>query len=428
MKLTELTNVKRLCYYLECIDCGAEYSSLEVVYTCRKCEGLLSVEYDKSEIPSGLDKTWGRRSLSVWRYLELLPVEDKEKIVSIGEGGTSLNRCQKLSEILGLKELYVKNEGENPTGSFKDRGMTVGVTKALELGMNRVACASTGNTSASLAAYAAKAGLECIVLIPSGKVAFGKLTQAIIHGARVIQIRGNFDEALKIVREICLTHKVYLLNSLNPYRLEGQKTTAFEIRDQLSRGVPDKILVPVGNAGNISAIWKGFKELYELGLSESLPEMVGIQAEGAAPIANSIKQGLETVMFVEKPETLATAIRIGSPVNWKKAVRAIEDSGGLVETVSDNEILEAQRLLAQCEGLFVELASAASVAGLKKLVSMGLIDKEERVVCIATGHGLKDPDVVLRQCPKPVETEATVDSVARILSSREKPVVLVSVS
>lgn len=358
----------------------------------------------------------------------MLPVEDKKKIVSIGEGGTSLNRCQKLSEILGLKELYIKNEGENPTGSFKDRGMTVGVTKALELGMNRVACASTGNTSASLAAYAAKAGLECIVLIPSGKVAFGKLTQAIIHGARVIQIRGNFDEALKIAREICLTHKVYLLNSLNPYRLEGQKTTAFEIIDQLSRGVPDKILVPVGNAGNISAIWKGFKELHELGLSKSLPEMVGIQAEGAAPIANSMKQGLEAVKFVEKPETLATAIRIGSPVNWKKAVRAIKDSGGLVETVSDNEILEAQGLLAQCEGLFVEPASAASVAGLKKLVKMGLIGNDEKVVCIATGHGLKDPDVVLRQCPNPVEAEATVDSVARILASHEEPVVLVSAS
>jgi len=420
--------VKRPYYYLECIDCGAEYSSFEVVYTCHKCDSLLSVKYDKSEIPSSLDKTWARRSLSVWRYLELLPVEDKKKIVSIGEGGTSLNRCQKLAKVVGLRELYVKNEGENPTGSFKDRGMTVGVTKALELGISRVACASTGNTSASLAAYAAKAGLECIVLIPSGKVAFGKLIQAIIHGARVIQIRGNFDEALKIVREICLTHKVYLLNSLNPYRLEGQKTAAFEIRDQLMRRVPDKVVVPVGNAGNISAIWKGFKELYEMGLSEGLPEMVGIQAEGAAPIANSVKQGLEAVKFVEKPETLATAIRIGSPVNWKKAVRVIEESGGLVETVSDSEILEAQRLLAQCEGLFVEPASAASVAGLKKLVKMGFIDRDEKVVCIATGHGLKDPDVVLKQCPKPVEAEATIDSVTRILASHEKPAVLVSAS
>jgi len=321
---------------------------------------------------------------------------------------------------MGLKSFSAKIEGENPTGSFKDRGMTVGVTKALELGMERVACASTGNTSASLAAYAAKAGLECVVLIPSGKVAFGKLTQAMIHGARVVQILGNFDEALKIIREICLTHRIYLLNSLNPYRLEGQKTAAFEIRDQMNGQVPDKIVVPVGNAGNISALWKGFKELRELGLTESLPEMVGIQAEGAAPIADSMKQGLSEVQFVESPETVATAIRIGSPVNWKKAVRAVKESDGLVETVSDKEILEAQKLLAQYEGLFVEPASAASIAGLRKLVRMGLVDKDEKVVCIVTGHGLKDPNIVLRRFPRPIEVEATVDSVIRAITSEEQ--------
>ncbi len=419
------TDVNMPCCHLECIDCGARYGPNDVVYTCRKCGGLLSVEYEKSDIPPALDRVWAKRSLSVWRYLELLPIEDTGKIVSLGEGGTNLNKCLRLSEEIGLKEVYVKSEGENPTGSFKDRGMTVGVTKALELGMKRVACASTGNTSASLAAYAAKAGLECIVLIPSGKVGFGKLTQAIIHGARVIQVKGNFDEALKIVREICLAHRVYLLNSLNPYRLEGQKTAAFEIRDQLDRQAPDKVIVPVGNAGNVSAIWKGFIELHELGLIETLPKMVGIQAEEAAPIANSLKLGLSEVRFVEKPETVATAIRIGSPVNWKKAIRAVEESDGLVETVSDKEILEAQKLLAQCEGLFVEPASAASVAGLKKLVRMGLIEKDERVVCIATGHGLKDPDVVLGQCPKPVEVEATVDSVAQILTSEARQPALV---
>ncbi|RJS75754.1 threonine synthase [Candidatus Bathyarchaeota archaeon] len=408
----------RFCCFLKCIECGQEYSPQEVIYTCHKCGGLLSVEYEKSKIPSDLDEIWKKRPLSVWRYAELLPIRNKEKAVSLGEGGTNLNRCKRLSEKLGLKRLYVKNEGENPTGSFKDRGMTVGVTMALELGMKKVACASTGNTSASLAAYAAKAGLECFVLIPSGKVAFGKLTQAIIHGAKVIQIRGNFDEALKIVREICSKHLVYLLNSVNPFRLEGQKTAAFEIRDQLSGEAPDKLIVPVGNAGNISAIWKGFKELYEQGMIERLPQMIGIQAEGAAPIANSLKHSLTTVKFVKNPETVATAIRIGAPVNWKKAVRAVKESCGFMETVSDAEILEAQKLLAQYEGLFVEPASAASVAGLAKLIQMGQIDRDETVVCIVTGHGLKDPDIVLKRFRKPVEVEATTEAVVQAMTSK----------
>jgi len=406
-------------YYLECIDCGAEYNPDMVIYTCHKCGGLLAVKYDFSRIPSNLDEKWMNRGLSVWKYAELLPIEDKKKIVTLGEGGTSLNKCVNLSEKIGIKEFYAKNEGENPTGSFKDRGMTVGVSKALELRMKKVICASTGNTSASLAAYAAKAGLECMVLIPSGKVAFGKLTQAIVHGAKVVQIKGNFDMALKIVQEISLKRPVYLLNSVNPFRLEGQKTVAFEIRDQLDGQVPDKLIVPVGNAGNISAIWKGFRELHELGLTERLPQMVGIQAEGAAPIAYSVKHGLKEVKFVEKPETVATAIRIGSPVNWKKAINAIKESDGLVETVSDSEILEAQRMLAQHEGLFVEPASAASVAGLVKLAKMGLIDKDEKVVCVLTGHGLKDPEIVLKKFPAPIEVEATSEAVEKLMAPSE---------
>jgi threonine synthase len=420
--------MKEPYYYLKCIECSTEYDARQVMYTCPKCDGLLSVEYDLPKVPSNLDKEWAKRALSVWKYAELLPVEDKKKIVTLGEGGSSLNMCHNLSERIGIKGFYAKNEGENPTGSFKDRGMTVGITKALELRMERVTCASTGNTSASLAAYAAKAGLECIVLIPSGKVAFGKLTQAIVHGAKVIQIKGNFDEALKIVCQICLAHPVYLLNSLNPFRLEGQKTAAFEIRDQLGDQVPDKLVVPVGNAGNISAIWKGFKELRELGLIDEHPQMVGIQAEGAAPIANSLRRKLSGVEFVKKPETVATAIRIGSPVNWKKAVRAVEESGGLVETVSDMEILEAQRLLAQHEGLFVEPASAASVAGLMKLVNMGLVDKDEKVVCILTGHGLKDPDIVLKRFPQPIEVEATKKAVLQVISTGRKQVLQVVAS
>ncbi|MBS7624532.1 threonine synthase [Candidatus Bathyarchaeota archaeon] len=404
-------------YRLKCIGCGAEFPPNTIIYKCSSCGELLSVEYNNDLMSPEISLRWASRPLTVWRYIELLPISDSSKMVSLGEGGTSLNRCVRLGCELNLKNLYVKNEGENPTGSFKDRGMTVGVTKALELDMKRVACASTGNTSASLAAYAAKAGLECIVLIPSGKVAFGKLVQAIIHGARVIQVKGNFDEALRIVEELCLTQPIYLLNSINPYRLEGQKTIAFEIWDQMGHKVPDKVIVPVGNAGNISAIWKGFKELYMAGLIEKLPEMIGIQSEGAAPIANFIKGGLKEMRFVERPETIATAIRIGSPVNWKKAVKAIKESGGLAETVSDEEILSAQALLARREGIFVEPASAAAIAGLIKLADMKLIDRDETVVCILTGHGLKDPDIVLRQFPKPVEIEADLEALIKIFAS-----------
>jgi len=407
-------------FHLECIDCGAHYSPDHVIYTCNRCGGLLSVEYDLSEIPENLDLLWKKRELNVWRYRELLPIKSEDIKISLGEGGTSLNRCVRLSRDLGLRNLFVKNEGENPTGSFKDRGMTVGVTKALEIGMRKVACASTGNTSASLAAYAARAGIECIVLIPSGKVAFGKLTQAIIHGAKVIQIIGNFDEALKIVRKICLSHPIYLLNSLNPFRLEGQKTTAFEIRDQLGGEAPDKIVVPVGNAGNISAIWKGFVELHKLGLIENTPQMIGVQAEGAAPIANSLEKGLCEIQFVDNPETVATAIRIGSPVNWKKAVRAVKESNGLVEKVSDEEILEAQRILARMEGLFVEPASAASIAGLIKIAKRGLIEKDETVICILTGHGLKNPNIILRRFPRSIEVEATEEAVINVIMPKKE--------
>lgn len=404
-------------YYLKCIGCGKEYSPEKVIYTCTICGDLLSVEYHYDQIPPNPEKQWKKRPLSVWKYRELLPITDEKKIVTMGEGGTNLHPCRKLANILGLKELYAKNEGENPTGSFKDRGMTIGVTKALELEMKRVACASTGNTSASLAAYAAKAGIKCTILIPSGKVAFGKLAQAIAHGADVIQIRGNFDDALRIVRELCNIHPVYLLNSVNPYRIEGQKTIAFEIMDQLGY-VPDKIILPVGNAGNISAIWKGFTELHHLDMIDSLPQMIGIQAEGAAPIAKAVKTGIDIVEPWKKPETLATAIRIGAPVNWKKAVKAIRDSKGLAETVSDQEIIEAQKLLASREGIFVEPASAASIAGLKKLVLSGEIDRDEKFVCITTGHGLKDPEIIMEKYAQPVEVEANLGSVEQLLGLR----------
>jgi threonine synthase len=336
---------------------------------------------------------WRARPLSVWKYRELLPVNDRY-ITSLGEGGTGLHYCARLGRQLGLKWLYVKNEGENPSGSFKDRGMTVALSKARELGKRRMLCASTGNTSASLAAYSARAGLECIVLIPRGKVAAGKMVQVMIHGAKIFQIDGDFDQAMKMAVELTDRRKnFYLMNSINPFRLEGQKTLAYEVNDQLEGKKPDAVILPVGNGGNISAIWKGFTEFQQLGITKSRPRMIGIQAEKAAPIARAVKRHQEKIKPVSNPQTLATAIRIGSPVNWPKVLRAVGESDGAAETVTDREILEAQKTLASKEGIFVEPASAASIAGLKKLRDSGEIDRSDLIVCVTTGHGLKDPSV-----------------------------------
>ncbi|OYT33152.1 threonine synthase [Palaeococcus sp. (in: euryarchaeotes)] len=379
---------------LKCIECGKEYDPKEARYRC-ECGGLLEVLVDLDEVENVFDG----KNITLWKYESFIPVE---KRVSLNEGGTPLYRLENLQKELEMRELYVKNEGANPTGSFKDRGMTVGVSKALELGMDKVICASTGNTSASLAAYSAKAGIKSYVLIPSGKIALGKLAQAIVYGAKVVPIRGNFDDALRVVVEASKELGVYMLNSINPFRLEGQKTIAFEIFDQLGF-VPDKVILPVGNAGNISAIWKGFKELYEIGFIDKLPQMIGIQAEGASPLAKAFKEG--TFKPFEKPETVATAIRIGNPANWKKALKAVEESKGLLESVSDREILNAQKLLASKEGIFVEPASASSLAGLIKLRDIIEIEDDESVVLITTGHGLKDPNIILEnfRLPEPIE-------------------------
>lgn len=401
----------------ECINCGTRYPTDEIIYFCRKCGDILEIKLDYDLTKDVLKKSgWRKKPLSVWRYKDLMPINDALKIVTLNEGGTGLHKCNRLGKELGLNHLYVKNEGENPTGSFKDRGMTVGVTKAVELGAKSVICASTGNTSASLAAYAAKAGLQCAVLIPSGKIAYGKLAQAIIYGAKVIQVRGNFDQALDIVFKLSEKHRdIYLLNSINPFRIEGQKSLGFEICEQLDNKPPDRLIVPVGNAGNISAIWKGFTEFHNLGFVKTLPKMTGIQAVGAAPIAEAIKSGSSEIKTVSAPETIATAIRIGAPVSWKKAINAIRDSGGTAETVTDEEILEAQRTLSRLEGLFVEPASASSIAGLRKLVENGTIDKNSRVVCVTTGHGLKDPDTAIKMSEKPLEVDAEVAAIEQAL-------------
>ncbi len=406
--------------HLECLKCAAKYDVTNIINTC-SCDGLLEIKYDFSDLDFKLE-TMTHIAPKVWKYRDLLPV--KVNPITLSEGGTPLYKCERLGEQLGLKELYVKHEGMNPTGSFKDRGMTIGVSRALELGMKTVACASTGNTSASMAIYAAKAGITALVLLPSGHVALGKIAQALMHGAKVLSIRGNFDDALTLIQKLCSEKGFYLLNSVNPYRLEGQKTIAFETVDQLisygKQRVPDRVVLPVGNAGNISAIYKGYKEFMELGVTDGVPMMTGIQAWKSAPIVEAIKNGAPDIKPVERPETVATAIRIGNPINAPKALNAIRESRGTAEAVTDREILQAQKELARLEGIGVEPASAASIAGLKKLVQIGIIDKSETVVCIATGHLLKDPETVIKSSHPPIEIAADMKSLYNALTNEQQ--------
>jgi threonine synthase len=342
----------------------------------------------------------------LFNYQELLPVTAKTPMFTMGEGDTPLVRVDTLARQVGCSELYFKLEGCNPTGSFKDRGMVVAIAKAIENGSRAVICASTGNTSASAAAYAAYNGLLPVIIIPKGKIAMGKLAQAIIFGAKTLLIDGNFDDALKAVLALTERHPVALVNSINPFRIEGQKTAAFEVVDFLGEA-PDYLFIPVGNAGNITAYWKGFTEYYNLGKAKILPKMMGFQAEGAAPIVRGYP--------VERPETLATAIRIGNPASWKKAAAARDESGGLIDMVSDSEILAAQKILATKGGIFGEPASAASLAGLLKLARQGQSFTGKRIVCVVTGNGLKDTDVALKDAPALVEVPADLKEIERVL-------------
>ena len=347
------------------------------------------------------------------RYREYLPVTDKTPVITLNEGNTPLIRSRNIEKMVGENtEVYLKYEGLNPTGSFKDRGMTMAVSKALEEGSKAVICASTGNTSASAAAYAARCGIKCVVLIPEGSIALGKLAQALIHGARVIAVKGNFDDCLKLVRAITDKYAITLVNSINPYRIEGQKTASFEICDALGEA-PDYHAIPVGNAGNITAYWKGYNEYRNKGKIKKLPKMIGFQAAGSAPIVRG--------HVVKDPKTIATAIKIGNPASWKKAEEARNESGGLIEMVTDNEILESYKVLASCEGVFVEPASAASVAGVLKKSKEGYFTrrtKDEgrrtiRIVCVLTGHGLKDPDRAIASIKKPKVVEAKLETVLK---------------
>ncbi|MGI5118721.1 threonine synthase [Marinactinospora thermotolerans] len=321
----------------------------------------------------------------VEEYRDRLPVTANTPVVTLLEGGTPLVPATRVSELTGC-EVFLKVEGLNPTGSFKDRGMTMAITKAAEDGAKAVICASTGNTSASAAAYAVRAGMTCAVLVPQGKIAMGKLAQALVHGAKLLQVDGNFDDCLELARKLSVDYPVALVNSVNPYRLQGQKTASFEIVDALG-DAPDVHCLPVGNAGNITAYWMGYKEYAADGVSTRTPRMFGFQASGAAPIVNG-----EPVL---QPRTIATAIRIGNPASWQSAEKARDESGGRIDAVTDRQILAAYRLLAAEEGVFVELASAASVAGLMQAVEAGRIERGSRVVCTVTGNGLKDPDWAL---------------------------------
>jgi len=346
--------------------------------------------------------------MSAWRgvietYREFLPVSASTPVVTLLEGNTPLVPAPRLAESTDPSlSIYLKCEGFNPTASFKDRGMTMAVSKALEAGSRAIICASTGNTSASAAAYAARAGIRAFVMVPRGAIALGKLSQAAIHGAKVLMVEGNFDQALSIVRQIAETHPVTLVNSVNPFRLEGQKTAAFEVVDQLGRA-PDYHLIPVGNAGNITAYWRGYREYHRAGHIKELPRMVGFQAAGAAPIYEN--------RIIEEPRTVATAIKIGNPANWGGALEALKDSSGWIDVVSDEEILRAYRMLAREEGIFMEPASAATVAGLVKMVKAGRFEAGSTLVLTLTGHGLKDPDTALESASRPTTVAPVLDVV-----------------
>ena len=339
-------------------------------------------------------------------YKSYLPITNKTPLITLNEGNTPLIKAEKIGEKLGGIELYFKYDGLNPTGSFKDRGMVMAVAKALEEGSKAIMCASTGNTSASAAAYAARSNIQCIVLIPDGNIALGKLAQALMYGAKVIAINGNFDDALKSVIDITNNYPITLVNSINPYRLQGQKTSAFEICDTLGKA-PDYLAIPVGNAGNISAYWMGFKEYKEKNIVSNLPKMIGFEAEGSAAIVKN--------KIIENPQTLATAIKIGNPASWKLAVNAANESKGFIDSVTDDEILEAYSMLAKEEGIFAEPASAASLAGIIKTYKAGKLKKGDIVVSVLTGNGLKDPDNAIKISNSPIKVENNIEKIRKVI-------------
>jgi threonine synthase len=380
-------------------DCRARFPIAEVIYNCPRCGSLLEVDLI-GQLPADIKSIWRQRRTcntpidqsGVWRYRELLPFGNADRAVTLREGDTPLLNAKKAAQYAGLDSITFKHQGYNPTGSFKDNGMTCGATQALRLGMRRVACVSTGNTSASMAAYAAAAGLDAIVLIPHGNISYGKLAQALEYGARTLQVEGaNFDQILALVRLLAEKLGIYLLNSINPFRIEGQKTIVFEMLDQRDWNPPDWIVLPGGNLGNVSAFGKALRELQQHGLISRLPRLAVIQAEGAAPFYDYWRSG--QFLKVEHPETLATAIKIGDPVSYPKAQREIACTNGVVEKVTETEIADAKAIIGRA-GIGCEPASAATLAGIKKLVAAGAVQKDADVVAVLTGHVLKDPDYI----------------------------------
>ncbi len=401
-----------------CIEhaCGALYDLNERLYVCPRCGGLLEITQQRAVAfdAATLRDVWTTRLTSfdardrsgVWRYRELLPFAADAPVVSLAEGNTPLYDAPRATRYCELRHmLQLKHQGCNPTGSFKDTGMTAAVTQALVLGARIAVCASTGNTSASLAAYAARAGLRCAILVPRGQVSSGKLAQSLDYGAAVLELDGNFDDCMRVVRELAEDESVYLVNSINPFRIEGQKTVAFELAQQLGWRMPDHVVVPGGNLGNSSALGKGFAELFELGVIDRLPKLSVVQAEGAAPFARMFESVADqssshehdqpmTLAPVKHPQTLATAIKIGAPVSWQKALRAVEQTGGRVLSVSEQEIADAKAVIGR-DGIGCEPASATTVAGIKRMVAQGEIGRDESVVAVLTGHVLKDVDYVI---------------------------------
>jgi len=377
----------------------------DAVYVCARCGDLLEIERsdDSAFKAEALRAIWRERRMShdirdrsgVWRFREFLPFDDGVEVVSLGEGNTQIYEAPRCAEYCGIDALRLKHQGNNPTGSFKDTGMTVALTQARKLGMRRVVCASTGNTAASLAAYAARAMMECMIMAPAGQVSAAKLAQALDYGAKVQEIEGNFDACMRAIRELVEDGSAYLVNSINPFRIEGQKTVAFELAEQLEWQSPDHLVVPGGNLGNSSAFGKGFRELVAAGLLNRQPQITVVQAEGASPFARLYRESASQIVDEEHPQTLASAIKIGAPVSWKKAWSAVRDTGGRVITVSEQEIADAKAMIGR-DGIGCEPASATTVAGIRKLVKEKVIKKDESVVAVLTGHLLKDTDYVIK--------------------------------
>jgi threonine synthase len=404
-------------YELHCISCGKQVKEAESSTRCPACHKPLDVRYDFGYIRSRLNRYSLRTSpIKALKYLDFYPLLDLDLVVSMDEGGTPLYRCTRLAERMGLRHLYIKNEGANPTGAFKDRGSLVELTKAKEQGAKAVCVASTGNMAASVAAYSSVAGLPCYVLVPEG-TAIGKMAQALSYGARVIQVRGTYTDAARLAEETSERHGFYLAGDY-AFRVEGQKSQAFEIIEQLDWQAPAAVIVPMGCGTNMAALWKGFKEFYELGFIERLPRMIGVQPDGCSPIVAAFQQGSDQVTVVEKPFTVCTAVAAGDPVDGLKALAALRESGGCGVILSDAEILEAQQQLAHLESIFVEPAGAIPIATLPTLLMTGRIRPDEVIVCLATGNGLKDPKAALRVLPSPATIEPTIGEVDKFLKLR----------